>query len=106
MRKTPVFSKKFFELDYPKLLRLTDSEGNQPVVVMVLCEGTRMPLKEFELGQEGLMVTLSSGKYFVGYDAIMSVQVMPQALRRVAGTPESPRMRSECGAPLVAECSW
>jgi len=106
MRKTPVFSKKFFELDYPKLLRLTDSEGNQPVVVMVLCEGTRMPLKEFELAQEGLMVTLSSGKYFVGYDAIMSVQVMPQALRRVAGTPESPRMRSECGAPLVAECSW
>jgi hypothetical protein len=98
MKRKPFFSKRFFERDYPKLLKLTDSEGNQPAVVVILCQGMRIPLKEFELTDEGLFVNISSEKYLITYSAIMSVQVMPQALRKIATNSEFSRIHSQ-GVP-------
>ncbi len=88
MKRKPFFSKRFFERDYPKLVKLTDSEGNQPAVVVILCGGTRLPLKDFELTDKGLFINISSDRYLIAYTAIMSVQVMPLALRKIADSPE------------------
>jgi hypothetical protein len=87
MKTKPVFSKRFFELEYPKLLKLTDSDGNQPCVVIVLGEGTRIPLRQFELAEGGVRVNVSSGEYLISYDSIVSVQVIPQALRKILSSP-------------------
>jgi hypothetical protein len=87
MKREPAFSKRFFELEYPKLLKLTDSQGNQPCIVMVLREGSRIPLRQFEPAEGGVRVNLSSGEYLIAYNFILSVQVIPQALRRVLGDP-------------------
>jgi hypothetical protein len=96
MKKKPVFSKRFFELEYPKLLKLTDCDGNQPTVVMVLREGTRIPLKQFQLTEGGLRVNVSSGEYLISYDSIVSVQVIPQALRKVLSNPDAPISPTRC----------
>jgi hypothetical protein len=109
MKKRPVFSKRFFELEYPKLLKLTDSDGNQPTVVMVLREGSRIPLREFQLTDEGLLVNVSSGEYLISYDSIVSVQVVPQALRRVLSKPDpptSPRLCSNLAGAATLRRSW
>ena len=88
MKRKPFFSKRFFERDYPKLVKLTDSEGNQPTVVVTLCGGTRVPLKDFELTDKGLFINVSSDKYLIAYEAIMSVQVIPQALQKITHSPD------------------
>lgn len=109
MKKRPVFSKRFFELEYPKLLKLTDSDGNQPTVVVALREGTRIPLREFQLTDEGLLVNVSSGEYLISYDSIVSVQVVPQALRKVLSSPDpatGPRRCSNLAVASSLRRSW
>ena|SRR2546426_565101 len=109
MKRKPVFSKRFFELEYPKLLKLTDSDGNQPTVVMVVREGTRISLKQFQLTEGGLRINVSSGEYLISYDSIVSVQVIPQALKKVLNNPDpptSPRRRSDLGGASSLCHSW
>jgi len=83
MKRNPIFSKRFFEREYPKLLRLTDSSGNQPNVVVVLGDGTRIRLRQFQLAETGLRVSVSSEEYLITFDSIVSVQVIPQTLSKV-----------------------
>jgi hypothetical protein len=109
MKRKPVFSKRFFELEYPKLLKLTDFDGNQPTVVMVVREGTRIPLKQFQLTEGGLRINVSSGEYLISYDSIVSVQVIPQALKKVLNNPDpptSPRRCSDLAGTSSLGYSW
>ena len=89
------------------MLKLTDSDGNQPTVVMVVREGTRISLKQFQLTEGGLRINVSSGEYLISYDSIVSVQVIPQALKKVLNNPPtSARRRSDLGGASSLCHSW
>jgi hypothetical protein len=82
MSTKPRFPRRFFENDLPKLLKLTDSEGNLPVISIVLPEGKRLDLKEFEVTEDGLLVRVSSEAYLISYQSILSLQVMPRSFKQ------------------------
>ena len=82
MSAKPRFPRRFFENDLPKLLKLTDSEGNLPVISIGLPEGKRLDLKEFEITEEGLLVRVSSEAYLISYHSILSLQVMPRSFKQ------------------------
>ncbi len=84
MQKKPSFSRSFFENEYPKLLKLTDSQSKPPVIAITLPEGKCVELREFELTETGLLVKVSSDYYLVSYGSILGIQVIPQSNKRAA----------------------
>jgi hypothetical protein len=84
MISRPLFPKRFFEKEYPKLLKLTDSQGRLPVISIVLPEGKRMDLRQFEITDDGLLVNLSSGHFLISYASILSLQVMSQSFKKTS----------------------
>jgi hypothetical protein len=94
MQRKPMFTRKFFEAEYPKLLKLTDSEGNQPDIVMMLAEGNRLDLREFQVTEEGILIRISSDRYLISYESILSIQVVPHSLRRMSYSLKSQKQSS------------
>jgi len=85
MQTKAKFTRKFFEAEYPRLLKLTDSEGNQPDIIMMLPEGNRLDLREFQVTEKGILMRVSSDRYLISYDSILSIQVIPRSLKRMSG---------------------
>jgi hypothetical protein len=52
------------------------------VISIVLPEGKRLDLKEFEVTEDGLLVRVSSEAYLISYQSILSLQVMPRSFKQ------------------------
>ena len=76
------FPRDFFEIELPKLLELTDTYKNLPVISIGLCDGSHLELRDFKVTPDGLLVTGSAEEQLVPYPSILSLQVMPQALKQ------------------------
>lgn len=92
MNSTPQFSRCFFENDFPKLLELTDSRGNLPVISIGLFDGALLELREFKIADDGLLVIVSSEEKLVPYSSILSLQVMPRAFKQRMATRSWPQI--------------
>ncbi|MEW5978084.1 MAG: hypothetical protein AB1898_19995 [Acidobacteriota bacterium] len=86
----PKFPRRFFQIDYPKLLRLYDRNGNPPSIFMVLVGGQRVELKEFEITDIGLVIDPRTNRFPIAYTSILSIQVMSQSQKTRGVEPRSP----------------
>ena len=92
MTSLPQFRRHFFEHELPKLLKLTDTYGNLPIISLGLLDGGRVELEKFEIADEGLFVRASTGEQLVTYLSIRSLQVMPRSFKRRLANKDWPRI--------------
>jgi hypothetical protein len=97
MTLQPQFPRHFFENELPKLLELTDTRGNLPVISIGLFDGGHFELKEFKIADDGLLVRVSSEEKLVPYLSILSLQVMPRSFKQRLATVGWPQIS---GFPL------
>ena len=91
------FSKRYFEIEIPRLLKLVDNNGRPPCIILTLDEGDRVELRDFEINQHGLTIQISSGQYFIPLSTIQGIQIIPQdkkhlLLAKRAATSKSKRV--------------
>ena len=78
MRSSPVFSRRYFERDFPRLQSLASHQGQRLSVLLVLDEGYRIELREYQLCSLGLQIEAPSGPYLIPFHTIQSIQVTPK----------------------------
>jgi hypothetical protein len=78
MRRYPIFSRRYFERDFPRLQRLADFRGEPPAVLLTLDEGFRIELREFQVSSTGLQIEAAYGPYLIPFHNIRSIQVIPK----------------------------
>ena len=79
----PSFSKKYFEVEIPRLLKLVDHNGRPPCIILTLEEGDRVELRDFQVDQNGLTIAISSEQYFIPLSTIQGIQIIPQDKRHL-----------------------
>src|SRR5258706_6376081 len=78
MKRYPIFSRSYFEREFPHIQRLTDFCGKPSSVLLTLDEGFRIELREYQLCPSGLRIEASSGPYLIPFRNIQSIQVIPK----------------------------
>ena len=78
MKNYPIFSRRYFERELPRLQRLKDSKGEPLSVLITVDEGYRIELREYHLCPAGLRIEAPTGPYLVPFHHIQSIQVIPK----------------------------
>jgi len=78
MKKYPVFSRRYFEHDFPRLQSFTNLQGEPLTVLLTLDEGYRIELREYQLCATGLQIEAPSGPCLIPFHNIQSIQVLPK----------------------------
>jgi hypothetical protein len=78
MNKYPMFSRQYFEQDFPRLQSFTNRVGTPLSVLLTLDEGYRIELREYQICPTGLQIETPSGSFLVPFHNIISIQVVPK----------------------------
>ena len=77
--KPPLFSRRYFERDFPRLQKLTTQQGKHLSILLTVDEGYRVELRDYQLSPFGLQIESPSGPLVIPFRNIQSVQIIPKS---------------------------
>ena len=76
MNNYPIFSRQFFEKQFPRFQKFMDCAGGARSVLLTVDEGYRIELREYQLCPSGLLIQSPSGDLLIPFHSIQSIQVV------------------------------